>query len=417
MKIVILNTSERAGGAAVAANRLMKALNKAGLEANMLVRDRQTDDARVASINTSYLAKKISFIRFAWERFVIFAHNRFSKKNLFAVSLANTGSNVCRHPLVKAADIIHLHWINQGFLSLKNIRQLVKLGKPIVWTMHDLWVGAGICHYPGECEKYKSECSDCPFLRGKTSHDLSYKVFSLKKKLNLNRITYVGCSRWIANEAKKSALLQNAFITNIPNPIDTTIFKPCDKTDIRQKKGLPVNRKLVLFAAAKLSDVRKGMSYLVEACRYLQQKNIDVVFLGGKMDDNLLCAIPLPTHRLGYLRTSMDIASVYAACDVFVTPSLEDNLPNTIMEAMACGTPCVGFNIGGIPEMIDHKVNGYIATYKSAEDLAKGIRWALFEADYSALSKNAAKKAQRHYNEEAIANQYINLYKKLYDKA
>ena len=411
MNILILNTSERTGGAAIAANRLMKALIDNGINAKTLVLNKQTSDKNIISVQSSLIKRKLAQFNFLWERWVIFVHNRFSHKNLFQVSIANTGFDISGHPLVKSADIIHIHWINQGFLSLNNIKKLVQTGKPIVWTMHDMWISTGICHHSRDCEKYKSGCSDCPFLLGKTAHDLSYKVFTLKKKLDLNRITYVGCSGWIANEAKKSALLQNAFITNIPNPIDTTVFKPGDKMDIRQKRRLPINKKLILFASAKLSDVRKGISYLVEACQYLQQRNIEIVFLGGKIDDNLLHTILLPEHRLGYLHTPADMASAYAACDVFVTPSLEENLPNTIMEAMACGTPCVGFNTGGIPEMIDHKINGYLAKYQDAKDLADGIEWILFEADYQQLSQNAHRKVIDCYSEEIVAMQYMKLYK------
>ena len=411
MNILILNTSERTGGAAIAANRLMKALIDSGINVQTLVLNKQTSDKNIISIQSSFIKKKLARFNFLWERWVIFVHNRFSRKNLFKVSIANSGFDISGHPLVKSADIIHIHWINQGFLSLENIAKLIHSGKPVVWTLHDMWAGTGICHYPGDCGKYKSGCSDCPFLLGKTVRDLSHKVFTLKKKLDLNRITYAGCSCWIANEAKKSALLQNAFITNIPNPIDTTVFKPGNKTDIRQKRGLPVNRKLVLFAAAKLSDTRKGMSYLVEAGRYLQQRNIEIVFMGGKIDGNLLHTVSLPVHSLGYLHTPADTASAYAACDVFVTPSLEDNLPNTVMEAMACGTPCVGFNTGGIPEMIDHKINGYLAKYQDAKDLADGIDWILFEADYQQLSQNAHRKVIDCYSEKIVAMQYTELYK------
>lgn len=413
MRVLLINTSERTGGAAIAANRLMNALIGNGIDAKTLVLNKQTSDKNIISVQSSFIKRKLAQFNFLWERWIIFVHNRFSRKNLFKVSIANTGFDISGHPMVKAADLIHIHWINQGFLSLDNIKKLVQTGKPVVWTMHDMWAGTGICHYPGDCEKYKIECSDCPFLLGKTVHDLSYKVFTLKKKSDLNRITYVGCSRWIANEAKKSALLQNASITNIPNPIDTTVFKPGDKADIRQKRGLPVNKKLVLFAAAKLSDTRKGMLYLVEAIQYLQQRNMEIVFLGGKIDDNLLHTISLPVHSLGYLHTPADIASAYAACDVFVTPSLEDNLPNTIMEAMACGTPCVGFRIGGIPEMIDHRENGYVAEYKDSEDLAGGIEWALNHPDKAALSKACVTKVQTHYAEPVVAGQYIDLYRSL----
>ena len=411
MNILILNTSERTGGAAIAATRLMKALIGNGINVQILVLNKQTSDKNIFSIQSSLIKRKLAQFNFFWERWVIFVHNRFSRKNLFKISIANTGFDISGHPLVKSADIIHIHWINQGFLSLENMAKIIQSGKPVVWTLHDMWAGTGICHYPGDCEKYKNECSDCPFLSGKTVRDLSYKVFTLKKKLYLNRITYVGCSGWIANEAKKSALLQNAFITNIPNPIDTTVFKPGNKADIRQKRGLSVNKKLVLFVAAKLSDTRKGMSYLVEASRYLQQRNMEIVFLSGKIDENLLRTISLPAHNLGYLCTPADIASAYAACDVFVTPSLEENLPNTIMEAMACGTPCAGFNTGGIPEMIDHKINGYLAKYQDAKDLADGIDWILFEADYQQLSQNAHRKVIDCYSEEIVAVQYMELYK------
>jgi glycosyltransferase involved in cell wall biosynthesis len=410
MNILILNTSERIGGAAIAANRLMKALRGKGIDAKTLVLDKQTSDKNIISLQSSFIKRQLARFNFLWERWIIFVHNRFSRRNLFKVSIANTGFDISGHPLVKSADVIHIHWINQGFLSLGNMAKLMQSGKPIVWTLHDMWAATGICHYSGNCGKYTTECSNCPLLQGKTAHDLSYKAFASKKKLGLNRITYVGCSRWIANEAKKSALLQNASITNIPNPIDTTVFKPCDKAATRQKRGLPVNKKLVLFVAAKLSDTRKGMSYLVEASRYLQQREAEVVFLGGRIDDNLLHTISLPAHNVGFLPTPADMASLYAACDVFVTPSLEDNLPNTLMEAMSCGTPCVGFHIGGIPEMIDHKINGYLAKYQDAKDLADGIDWILFDADYQQLSQNARRKAIDCYSEDVITIQFMKLY-------
>ena len=138
MKVVLLNTSELTGGAAVAANRLMKALRKSGVEASMLVRDRKTDDPHVVSIDDSRMKRRLNFLRFVWERLVILICNLFSRKNLFQVSIANTGTDLSKHPLVQEADVIHLHWINQGFLSLADIRKLINTGKPIVWTLHDL---------------------------------------------------------------------------------------------------------------------------------------------------------------------------------------------------------------------------------------------------------------------------------------
>jgi len=416
MKVLLLNTSERTGGAAIAANRLMKALINTGIEAKTLVLNKQTDDKNVIAIQSSFLKKQFAKWNFLWERWIIFVHNRFSRKNLFKVSIANTGFDVSEHPLVKAADIIHIHWINQGFLSLKSIKSLIQLGKPIVWTMHDLWISTGICHYPGKCEKYKTLCCNCPMLLENKIHDLAFKIFSKKSKLNLNQIQYVGCSRWIADEIKKSNLLKSANILSIPNPIDTNIFYPKDKTAVRKKLQLPVDKRLLLFSAAKISDTRKGGIYFIEACELICRKypelaqTVEIVLL-GKGDKLFSNEAKITTHTLHYISDDSNLTDVYSAVDIFVIPSLEDNLPNTIMESMACGTPCVGFNTGGIPEMVDHKTNGYITENKSAEDLAQGILWTLFEANYERLSQNTRQKVVNCYSENVVAKQYIELYK------
>jgi len=412
MKILILNTSERIGGAAVAANRLMKALNKTGHEARMLVRDKQTDDERVVSLNTIWWCRLVNRFRFIWERLVIFVHHRFTKKNLFAVSIANTGTNISKHPLVKEADIIHLHWINQGFLSLKNIRQLIKLNKPIVWTMHDMWPCTGICHHARTCERYRQQCRNCFFQHHPAKKDISAAVFR-KKQLYYQpaNISFVTCSDWLNKRAANSALLSQKQITTIANPIDTKVFAPFDKIISREKLGLPTNKKLILFSAVNLSDYRKGFSYLAEAIKLLDVNNVELLLLGNMK--TALPELPLKVNYMAFVPNEADMAMVYSAADLYVTPSLEENLPNTIMEAMACGTPCVGFDTGGIPEMIDHKNNGYVADCQSAEELAAGIRWVLSEADYAALSAKAVEKVRSYYSEWIVAGEYIELYEKI----
>ncbi|MDR0295473.1 MAG: glycosyltransferase family 4 protein [Prevotellaceae bacterium] len=412
MKILILNTSERIGGAAVAANRLMHALNKTGYEARMLVRDKQTDDERIVSLNTTWWHCKINRFRFIWERLVIFFHNCFTKKNLFAVSIANIGTNISKHPLVKEADIIHLHWINQGFLSLKNIRQLTKLNKPIVWTMHDMWSCTGICHHARACERYSQQCEKCFFLHHPAKKDISTTVFRKKQQLYQQAdISFVTCSDWLNKRAKKSALLLKKQISTINNPIDTKVFAPFDKIASRKKLGLATDKKLILFSAVNLSDSRKGFSYLAEAAQLLDINNVELLLLGNVK--TVLPELPLKINYIAFTPNEADMAMVYSAVDCYVTPSLEENLPNTIMEAMACGTPCVGFDTGGIPEMIDHKITGYVANYQSADDLAAGIRWVLSEADYAALSAKAGEKARSYYSEWIIAGEYMELYKKI----
>lgn len=396
MKIVILNTSERTGGAAVAAGRLGKALKQAGIQVDKLVRD------------DTWLNR----FRFYWERLIIFLCNHLNRKNLFAVSIANTGTDLSGNPSIKEADIIHLHWINQGFLSLKDIEALVKLNKPIVWTMHDMWPCTGICHHARDCEKFQTGCQSCFFLKSK-GKDLSTSVFD--KKLSLYKdanITFVGCSRWLSGRAKKSYLLQDKTVLSIPNPIDTEVYHPMGQGTARELLGLPSGKKLLLFGALNVTDKRKGIDYLIAALRKIEKPDVELVVF-GQVKDDIRGLFPVPIHSMGYLSDESKIVTLYNAVDIFITSSLEENLPNTIMESMACGTPCVGFEIGGIPEMIDHKINGYVTNYKDANDLSNGIQWVLEHGDRQALSDACVKKVQENYTEEVVAKKYLELYKSI----
>lgn len=421
MKIVILSTFEIKGGAAIACNRLMQALQKAGVDVKLVVRDKVTNDVNVISTGESFIKRKFDFLKFAWERFIIFIHNKFDRSNLFTVSVANTGRNLLKLPEIQEADVINLHWINQGFLSLKDICQLIDTGKPIVWTMHDQWSYTGICHYVGNCTNYKAECRGCFFLKNTSKKDLSTKIFSKKKNIysKAGKFNFVGCSKWIANCARESALVsENIMITSIPNPIDIHVYKPCSKAMARNIFNLPQDKKLILFGAVKVTDERKGLKFFIDACNELFEhyrlvkENIGIVIFGKEISA-LKDLFSFPVYGIDYLTNSQDIVMLYNSADIFVTASLEDNLPNTIMESMACGTPCVGFNVGGIPEMIDHKENGYVANYKDSKDLATGISWLLQEADYNSLSENARKKVLEHYCEDVVAKQYIELYKSI----
>jgi glycosyltransferase involved in cell wall biosynthesis len=219
----------------------------------------------------------------------------------------------------------------------------------------------------------------------------------------------VACSHWLESEAKRSALLSGQKITSIPNPIDTRIYKKGDKQEARQRLGLPLDKKLILFASQRVTNANKGMDYLIEACRQLQLPDAAVVILGGHAEE-VVPQLPLEAYPLGYVNEEQRIVDVYHAADVFVLPSLSENLPNTIMEAMACGVPCVGFKVGGIPEEIDHRRNGYVAEYRNAEDLARGIRWILTETDYEELSKNAVHKVVQNYSQQSVALKYLDVY-------
>lgn len=408
MKVLIVNTSERTGGAAVAANRLMKALNNNGVKVKMLVRDKDTDALTVVPLSQSWRLRW----HFLWERLVVFCHLHFSRTHLFEIDIANTGSDITRLREFQEADIIHLHWINQGMLSLGGIRKILQSGKPVIWTMHDIWPATAICHLTLDCRAFTSECRNCRLLPGGgSSHDLAASVWRKKQQMVADEnIYYVACSRWLESEAKKSALLKGQKITSIPNPIDTHIYKKGNKQEARQRLGLPLDRKLILFASQRVTNENKGMGYLIEACRQLADiPQLGLVILGGHAEE-VVPQLPLEAWPLGYVNDEQRVVDAYNAADVFVLPSLSENLPNTIMEAMACGVPCVGFKVGGIPEEIDHRRNGYVAEYRQAEDLARGIRWILTEADYDQLSRDAVHKVVQSYSQQSVAMKYLDVY-------
>lgn len=388
MNVLLVNTSERSGGAAIAASRLMDALGRNGVSARMLVRG------------------KCGF-PFYWERMVVWLHNRLSLRMLWHVDIANSGTDITLLPAFREADVVHLHWVNQGFLSLDVIDRILHSGKRIVWTMHDQWPYTAICHHSLTCRRFQTHCHDCPQLCHPSSHDLSYKVF--ERKLALMRdahVTFVGCSRWIAGLAATSALLRGQRVVSIPNVVPSEAFHPMDRLEARRRMNLPEQGPLVLFGSCKVSDRRKGADYMIAACRRLRHTGVTLLIVGRQA--GWMCKeLPSAGVRVfDYISDEHQMAALYAASDVYVTPSLMENLPNTIAEAMSVGTPCVGFHTGGIPEMIDHLENGYVAHYCDVDDLARGIDYVL---DHD-LRDAARQKAAASYGEDAVAQQYIRIY-------
>lgn len=397
----------------MAANRLMEALHNNGVKAKMLVREKETDHLTVVGLPQSWRLQW----NFLWERLVIWLHLHLKREHLFEIDIANCGTDITRLPEFEEADVIHLHWINQGMLSLRDIRRILDSGKPVVWTMHDMWPATAICHLTMGCESYVSGCHHCPLLPGGGSkNDLSSRVWRRKQQMFAGRrINFVACSEWLAGEARKSGLLQGQPVTSIPNPIDTRIFRPGEQKAARMELGIPVDGKVILFASQRVTNPNKGMSYLVEACRLLASQHpevaadISVAILGGHAEE-IAGQLPFRTFPLGYVSDQRRIVAAYRASDVFVLPSLSENLPNTMMESMACGVPSVGFRVGGIPEEIDHRENGYVANYRDAADLAAGIWWTLYQADRRQVSGACQRKVAHHYSQQSVAHRYVEVY-------
>ncbi|GHB56797.1 glycosyltransferase family 4 protein [Persicitalea jodogahamensis] len=412
--ILHISTFQAEGGAAVAASRLNRALRNHGVDSRLLVYRVVKPEVGVTAWADTSWKEKMFWLRFGAERLRFLPYEK-DKSVRFAFSPAAVGVPLERHPLVQQASVINLHWINFGFVSLGGLEKLFRLGKPVVWTMHDMWAFTGGCHYSRGCERYRSHCGFCPYLKNPGEHDLSSQIFNRKKNLLAAApLTFVSPSRWLSGLIRHAALTDHLPVLTIPNPIDTSVFLPVDKGAVRRKLSLPVNKKLVLFAGANTQDPRKGYAYFRDALNALAATAGEIeILLFGKSQPDAYHDLQLPIHDLGKLTDTTQIAEAYAAADLMVVSSIEDNLPNTVMEAMACGTPVVGFDNGGIPDMIDHLKNGYVAEYRSAESLAEGIRWILENDADENISHSARQKVLETYAEGIVARQYEDLYQSL----
>ncbi|MDB4924286.1 glycosyltransferase family 4 protein [Mucilaginibacter sp.] len=419
MKVTLINTSDGDGGAAAACMRLLNALDSQNVDARLLVEYKQSNDDRIEGIANNFITNLKAKFDFLYERLPFMFFHEKDKSVRFAFSTAPTGVSIHNRQIVRDADILHLHWINSGFLSIADLKGLVDTGKPIVWTLHDMWEFTGGCHYAGTCDNFMRECGNCPFLRDPGENDISRKGWHRKAKMyaDAKNITIVTCSQWLAGVAKQSSLLKDFRIESIPNPIDVELFSPQNNIVAREKRGINPAAKIILFGAANINDRRKGINYLIEALNilktdYPQNEKTEVVIF-GKNNHFDVTQLPFKVHELSLITSQEELSEIYGMVDVFVTPSLEDNLPNTVMEALACGTPVVAFNTGGIPEMVDHQQNGYLAEFRSAADLAKGLDEILNTTDAATLSANARQKVLDNYTNEKVARQYIDLYQSI----
>lgn len=390
MRVLTISTSERIGGGAIAACRLNDALCRNGVKAKMLVRDKQTDAVTVAQVGNVWPK--------ACERLHVLLHNGLNRKTMWLADTACCGVDILHTPEYQEADVVHLHWINQGMLSLSTLEKMASEGKRMVWTLHDEWPYLGVCHYRGECQE--ADCRHCHLMKGSLPQHILQRKRDLLRSAN---ITLVGCSQWITDRARKA--LPGVRVEHVNNCIPHDLYHPIPQHEARRQFQLSDNEQVVLFCSQKVGDERKGMKYLAEALQKMRGEHLCVMVVGRGAEQVSSLFPGIRTMLLGSVSPE-NMPSVYAAADVFVTPSLEDNLPNTIAEAMSIGTPCVGFCSGGIPEMIEHKENGYVAECGNADDLTMGIQYVLSHP----LRDAAIHKAARAYNESRVAEQYIKIY-------
>ena len=413
MNILFVSTAERSGGGAIAARRLLTALNSIGINAKMLVRDKQTDLPCVIEIKKG----KSDIWRFVWERIVIWANNLFSKRNLFKVSIANTGYDITKFKEFQEADIIHLHWVNQGMISLKNIQQILDSGKPVVWTMHDMWECTAICHHAYTCDKFKTECMHCLFLRFPGEHDLANRIFHKKRKLLANKTIHViTVSRWLERLAKESALLKHCPIDTIPNTLSLSDFQMMDKAECRKQLGLPLDKRIIIFGAARVDDPIKGFPMILDALSYLKThnqefaKDLHLVTFG--IFKQAKPHIPIDHTDIGWVKDNATLSMLYSASDALISASLYETFGQTLIEAQACGCLPVSFGNSGQTDIIRHKENGYLAEYLSPVSLAEGIVWTLTEG--TAINMETVRtEVLNKYSAEVVASRYMDLYTRI----
>jgi len=402
MKIVILSNTDSGGGAAIAARRLNDALNARGTKSKMLVVNKTTSSDKVEQAEGGLFLKGRTYMEYVFQRRFL-----LKDKSIAMFSTNKVGVDVSNHYLVQEADVINIHWINFGFLSLNDIQKLYALKKPIIWTLHDMWMFTGGCHYSGDCRKYEQDCDVCPMLN---FDGVAHQIWLKKKEIfsgnNLNVITP---SNWLGEICKTASLTKSAKVQSIPNTLNTELFKPFSKSEACEKLGLDPNKKYLLFSAANPNDVRKGFVYFVEAIKVVkeQYEGVELIVMGKEQKE--FENLPLKLNYVGFVKSEEQAAVVYNAASVFVIPSLEDNLPNTILEALSCGTPSVGFAIGGIKEMIETGVNGYLAKAKDAKDLAKGII-EMLENPNPESTRNSA---LQRYSNSIIVEKHLEFFKSI----
>ena len=359
-------------------NRLHKAFLKVGMDSSLLCLYNELDEQKPIVC----LGRKAKWISKGnnWAESYL-KRTMTSQFGIFSYPVI--GSNISEMDVVKNADVIYVHWILNGFLSLDNVEQLLKLNKRIIFFMHDMWTITGGCHHSFDCDKYMKLCHNCKFFIGDKEKDLSYKEFKKKKRLfsTYDNVFFIAPSKWLFDCAKKSALTKEKPVFYIPNYLDDKIFKPIEKNVAKYLLNFDKDEVVIAFGAISIDSPYKGWEYLQKALELLSEygnfKNVSILIFGSGYKKEIAEAIPFKTKFVGFLSNEYATNLMYNAADLFIAPSLAEVFGYVILESLRCGTPVVAFNTGGIPDLIKHKENGYLAKYKDAKDLAVGIQFCL----------------------------------------
>ncbi len=411
---LLLSFSDIRGGAARAAQRLHDALRRAGASSTMLVQVKDGHDPDVVGPATSVGRRWVRlrpYVDFAPAR--VFRRGAGVPYSVGWLPSAYVGKVRSSRP-----DVVHLHWVAGGMLSIGDV---ARLPGPLVWTLHDMWAFTGGCHYDGGCGRFVDGCGPCPVLGSTGRRELSHWSWSRKTRLlQRDDLTIVTPSRWLAAQAAKSSAMSQLDIRVIPNAIDLDVFRPFGRAAARAVLGLPLDRPIVMFAAMNATgDARKGFRHLRDALHQLAGAHKrPLALIAGAEAPTGTDRLPLDARYLGTIADEEMLAVAYSAADVFVAPSEQENLSNAVVEAMACGTPCVAFRVGGMEDLVDHRENGLLARPLSAEDLASCIAEVLDAAGdvRMAMGIRAREKIAGMCEQQAVARQHLALYGEMIER-
>ncbi len=415
------------GGAGIAAMRLHEGLRRIGVESAMYVLSKRGEDSAVRLVPSSMGEPVKSGSESAspalhkglrrWQAIKARHPNYSACMEAFTDLHADT--RLAELPAFRDADVINLHWVS-GLIDFEGDVQSLA-GKPVVWTMHDMNPITGGCHYSGGCERYTAQCGGCPMLGSQVEQDISRHVWT-RKKAAFDRLdlTCVTPSRWLGECAGRSSIWRGRQRHVIPYGLDTEIYRNHDPKALRGQLGIPESMFLILFGAESVANQRKGFTHTLKALETYRERhgaeNVGLVIF-GHCPDELATQLPFHVYRFGYVTRAEDMSRLYSLADVCILPSLEDNLPNVGIEALACGLPVVGFRIGGVPDIVAHGETGYLTESGNVEGLCDGLAWARAEkAVGKAVRLRCRTRALSMFNLQGQAQAYVQLYSEILAK-
>ena len=419
MKVLHISTGDSSGGAARAAYRIHSALMESGVDSRMCVLQSGTADERVSVAKSPSITFRVA--QKVFRRWLEYTRRDWRTDNPVIHTFGQIGAGLVKELNAGDADLLNLHWVSE----MLSVSDIARIRKPIVWTLHDMWAFCGGEHYapddPGARFRQGYRADNRP--AGECGPDLNRKTWETKRrKWVRQRFTIVSPSRWLAECVRQSVLFAEATVKVIPNPLDVhETWRPINKQVARIALNLPLDKKLILMGADwGLSNPYKGADLLIEAIERIASRNVDgfelVVF--GQVKPTEQAQYPCPVHWLGKVTDDRILTLAYSAADVMVVPSRQDNLPNTAIEAQACGTPVVAFGIGGLPDIVIHKETGWLAKAFDTEDLAEGILWVLAdEGRWNKLSQRARKNAVARFSPKVVGRQYVQVYEEVLSSA